>query len=320
MQTYFSTFDIHPRDRVEYWRNAASRAFVELDCRTSIGLKFYCVIRRGNLGPLSLSVVETNACEVRRTKREIARTRSDDLLISVQLEGTVFLCQDGREARLDAGDFSLYDASRPYLLKVNPGTRQLVVQVPRELLERRLGSSAAFTARTAKFAAPVAGLASDFLSLLPGRLDALSQTSAAERISGQALDLIALAFSDVMGGNSRLDRSVARSYALLRLKRIIEERLTDPGLKPSLAATLAGVSHRYARELFAEAGTTLGRYILKKRLERCRLAFEDPAQAHRAVGEIARAWGFVDASHFTRVFSAHYGESPRLMRVRLNGK
>jgi AraC-like DNA-binding protein len=37
---------------------------------------------------------------------------------------------------------------------------------------------------------------------------------------------------------------------------------------------------------------------------------EDPAQAHRMIGDIAFSWGFSDSSHFNRRFKAEFGCAP----------
>ena len=79
-------------------------------------------------------------------------------------------------------------------------------------------------------------------------------------------------------------------------------------------AVAIGVSERYLRDLFAREGMSLGRYIWTSRLERCRAALSDPSQAHRAISEIAFAWGFNDMSHFSHYFRERVGVSPREYR------
>ena len=67
---------------------------------------------------------------------------------------------------------------------------------------------------------------------------------------------------------------------------------------------------RYANALLSQQGTSLERLIVSRRLDRCRRALEDPAQGHRAIGEIAYDWGFGNQSHFNRRFKAEFGCSP----------
>ena len=69
---------------------------------------------------------------------------------------------------------------------------------------------------------------------------------------------------------------------MLRLKAVIEAKLHDPYFKPMLAAAAAGISVRYANALLAQEGTSLERFIMRRRFLHCRQALEDPAQMHRA--------------------------------------
>jgi AraC-like DNA-binding protein len=68
------------------------------------------------------------------------------------------------------------------------------------------------------------------------------------------------------------------------------------------------------RDVFAAQGTTPGRYILARRLQRARVRLTDPTQKRRAISDIAYAAGFSDLSYFSRSFRAAYGHSPREAR------
>ncbi len=102
--------------------------------------------------------------------------------------------------------------------------------------------------------------------------------------------------------------------ALMRLKSVIDTRISDPSLRPADAAAAAGISVRYANALLAEENSSVQRYILRRRLEHCRRAIEDPLQSHRMIGEIAFSWGFSDLSHFSRRFRAEFGMTPGELR------
>jgi AraC-like DNA-binding protein len=104
--------------------------------------------------------------------------------------------------------------------------------------------------------------------------------------------------------------------ALLSLKAAIESRLFDPSLAPTRAAAAASFSVRRANALLAREGTSLERYILSRRLEKCRVALEAPAQAHRTIADIAYAWGFSSASHFSHRFREAFGVTPTEYRGR----
>ncbi|MET9476477.1 helix-turn-helix domain-containing protein [Streptomyces sp. NPDC002922] len=57
--------------------------------------------------------------------------------------------------------------------------------------------------------------------------------------------------------------------------------------------------------------TAMGRWILQQRLERCRRDLPRVTAMLPTVAAVSRRWGFVSPSHFSRVFRAAYGMSPR---------
>ncbi len=308
MQVAFSTSTVHARDRLDYWREEAARAYVAHDFDTPLGRSFQGVIRAGSLGALGLSLFECDECLVQRTHRCLRSAADDDLLIGRQTAGRMSLHQDGRDGETGVHDIFLLDPRRPFSLSVGPRSRSLVVKVPRWELQARLGDVSALTAMPLSGSGPVTALASGFLGLLASRVDAVDAV-AGDKLAQQALDLVALAF-DAEGAGGRTTLSSVRATTLLRLKAIIEAKVHDPDLKPVLAAAATGISVRYANALLAQEGTSLERFIMLRRLHHCRRALTDPAQALRTVSDIAFACGFSDVSHFARRFRAQYGCSP----------
>jgi AraC-like DNA-binding protein len=312
MRVVFSTSDVHARDWLDFWREQASKASVAHDFDPHLETAFQGRIRTGTLGGLALSIIESDACTVRRTKHYIEQAVDDDLLLSLQLAGNLVLHQDGRDAITKPNDLFLLDPRRPFSLDIDNSIRTLIVKVPRWELQGRLGDVRALTARPIPHAAPLAALAGGFLSMLPERVSAFDEPTG-RKVAQQALDLVALAFGQELQ-DARAATSTSRMTTLLRLKNIIEARLTDPDLRPAQAAAAAGISVRYANALLGHEGTSLERFIMLRRLQHCRRVLEDSAQAFRTVSDIAYSHGFSDMSHFTRRFKAQFGCSPSACR------
>lgn len=308
MPVVFSTWKVHARDRLDYWREEASRAYVEHDFESRVGRNFRGVIRAGSIGPLGLSVFDCNACLVLHTGRCVKRSADDSLIISVQSTGGTLVHQDGRDTRTNTGDLYLIDPRRPFSLEVMPNSSTLAAIVPRRELEARLGNVSGLTALPVCGRGPIASLASGFLAMLTRHADGPA-TLAMTRSAQHALDLLALAMRAELS-EGPLAVSSPRAVALLRLKGTIEERLRQPTLRPENAAAASGLSVRYANALLAEEGTSLERYITSRRLERCRRELMAPEHASRTVSSIAYSWGFSDVAHFTRRFKVRFGHSP----------
>ena len=49
MQTVFTTDKVHPRDRLTYWRDEASKAYVVHDFSSNVGRSFRGIIRAKSL-------------------------------------------------------------------------------------------------------------------------------------------------------------------------------------------------------------------------------------------------------------------------------
>jgi AraC family transcriptional regulator, positive regulator of tynA and feaB len=256
-------------------------------------------------------VVGGDACEIERSVRDTS-DGADALVLCIRVSGRALVEQSGSEFIQGPGTMTLTDMARPLKHIYSTRSEAVTVTAPREALVARIGNSAAFFTRPISTSGPVAGLASEFLALAFNRLDELDE-SASERLGEQALDLIALAFS-MERGKAVTAISSPRATALLRLKATIEARLSDPNLRLAEVAGAAGISVRYANNLLAEENLSLERYILGRRLERCRRALEDPLQAHRMIGDIAFSWGFSDLSHFNRRFRAQFGMTPGELR------
>jgi AraC-like DNA-binding protein len=96
----------------------------------------------------------------------------------------------------------------------------------------------------------------------------------------------------------------------------VDEHLGEPGLSTASIAQALFISRSQLYRVFQEDGTTITRWIRHRRLERCRSDLLDPSLAHESIFAIAGRWGFVSQAHFSRIFRAAYGCSPREMRQR----
>jgi len=315
MAMVYSTEDVHPRDAVSYWVEVVTRSFVKYALTLRDKAPFRASVRTCPLAGLTVYDYQCDPHGVGCSATDISESDNDDVFVFLQLSGRTTASQDDRQAVIERGGILFIDPQRPFAGRYGEGGRLLSVRMPRQDLQARTGNAAALSCRALDGSGPVAGLAFGFLTMLSDRLDGLDDTAAA-KIADQGLDLVALAFAKEFKTNG-VTLSSPRAMALMVLKGAIESRLHDPELKPAVAAAAAGISVRYANALLAQEGTCLERYIIGRRLERCRRALEDPGQAHRLIGEIAFSWGFSDLSHFIRRFKAAFGSAPGEYRKHL---
>ena len=312
METIFSTGEVHPRDRFDYWHSVACKQIVDHDCRPETRTGFDAEIQVGSLGELNLVQFHNSPMLVAHTAAHVSHTRSDDLFVCRQASGQVIIEQDAREVLLDVGPFTLVDPLLPYKAKFLKGSTTLIIKVPRGELEARLGRTQELTARAINCDQAEHVLAAALFGALPSLIGKMNPASE-EIVGTHALDLLAICLSSTLD-ERRARPSSPRAVTLMRLRAVIEARLADHYLNVPTVAAAAGVSVRYANEVLAEQETSIRRLILTRRLSRCRSALENPMQAHRTISEIAHGWGFSDMTHFGRCFKRAFGTSPSAFR------
>jgi AraC-like DNA-binding protein len=295
--------------RLAIWQDIVCDTFVGLDCRSNMRDAFWGAIAQSRIGPVSCTRVDSCAQDVLRTPSRIARASEDFVLVTLGTSGVNGLFQDGREAVVSAGQFVIYDTTRPYELRFDDSFSQTIFQVPRKLLHQRVGSFDALTATTFANDRPLERLVYDFLINMSRTVDHVDPATGA-RLLDQALDLVAMAFAERMHDRPP-EQSFHRSAMLYRLKSYILTHLRDPDLSMSRAAATLGISTRYASDLMAAETLSFRSYVQAQRLERCKRDLSDPALAARHIGDIAFAWGFNDLAHFSRIFKQRFGASPR---------
>ncbi|MCA1325190.1 helix-turn-helix domain-containing protein [Herbaspirillum sp. alder98] len=313
-ELHLSTRHLRPHERVDYWREMVCRRFAEVQIASRLGTDFFGEMQAHQYAALRLTSVSAKAQAVTRVGRD-ARSESEDCYFAVLLlAGSEFIAQDGREARLLAGDMAIYDGARPHRLIFPEDFSKLILQIPRQTLEGRVGRMRHITARVIDGRQGAGALASGFVRSVAGSASQLGLQHH-EQLSGQIVDLLALAIDGAVVPESCVVGN--RIQSLARVKRFIELHLGDCELDSTMVAAGAGLSPRYVNQLFEEEGTSLMRYVWRRRLERCRAELLAP-QALRSY-DIALRWGFNDPSHFSRAFRKQFGTTPRALRRQVDG-
>ncbi|GAA2214591.1 helix-turn-helix domain-containing protein [Nonomuraea monospora] len=313
--SYLARTDDVPRaERRDFWRGVVSDAFVPLAASFPAGDSFRGRLRGGTLGPLGIFDVDTDAHAAHRTKRLISSHPADYYKLGLLVRGTGVLSQDGRQALLRPGDFAVYDTGRPYTLAFDAPARLLVLIFPRPMLALPPGSVERITATPVSGTTGLGALIGPFLLQMGNNLDELEERGGV-RLAANVLDLLTTALADRLGAR-------APDPLFLRITTHIEARLGDPCLDPARIAAAHHISTRYLHKLFRNEGTSVSVWIRERRLRHCRRDLLDPLLRDRGVSAIAARWGLLNAAHFSRLFKAAYGLTPRECREthRLSGE
>jgi AraC-like DNA-binding protein len=312
------TLDLPPGERFDYWKHVLSDTFVPLEVSRPGGDGDFLGRLRGcDLGRLRFIDVNAEAHTARRTARLVKTAPAGCYKIGLQLRGTSVLSQDGREALLCPGDFTFYDTDRPYTLALSDTHRMLVLVFPQRMLGLPQPGLARLTAtRMPGEAGGTATLISPFLSKVADLVDEAETPGpgASLRLAGNVLDLIGTVLAERMEC-APADPDISHRALMLRITAFIEEHLGQACLSPAQIAAAHNISLRQLHKLFHANGTTVGGWIRQRRLEHCRRDLRDPDCVSRPVAAVGARWGYPDPAHFSRLFKAAFGLSPRDYRA-----
>jgi AraC family transcriptional activator of tynA and feaB len=310
----FSTAELPPHRRLEYWNDLTGSAFTPLVTDPVDKRAFVGRLTRTQVGDIRLAEARSEPAIVRHSRQHVARTRDALFMLCLQLDGVSVNRQQGREAVLRYGDFHLLDSSRPYEVSFQQPNRMLVLSVPHPELARRMPNPESLVGIAMSGRSGVSGLLSSLLCNFWQQRRTGDETFLSPRFSEAILDLVASAYASITAAAPE-----GSSIAIARREQIrsyIETHLHDPALTPGGVAAAVHLSPRRLHQLFEADGETVGAYILRRRLEECARAMSDVSQRSRTVTEIAFLHGFNNASHFGRVFRERYQSTPSDYRRR----
>jgi AraC-like DNA-binding protein len=287
MATVFDTATVAPGERFEGWKEASARCFFPMSIRPRAVTPFAGRMIGYELQSIGVSRVIATPNDCLRTRATIAACDPEHLQLHILRHGRCEVSQDDRADVLTAGAMATLDSSRPWALRAVQPFELLVLAVPKVLLRPFGDVLGARTATAIPGGTGLGSLIGPFAFALAGLLRALA-------VDGTGVP------------------GAAPAPALLaQVKAHIERNLGDPALGPASIAAAHFITPRYLHRLFRGEGCTVSEWVRRARLERCRRDLADPALAGETILQIATRWGMPDPAHFSKVFRAVYGCSPR---------
>jgi len=309
----FSTAPLDGRAQLDYWRKVVCSTFVEYEMdvpqRSTAG--FLGQVTAQTVGGVGVARVVSDPHTVFRSPTLIRRSSEDDLLVNLAVQGRVTVAQQGREALLRPGDFTVYDSALPCRIACLDPFELLVLKVPRPLFDAHCPLAQDTMATPVPGDRGAGALIAPFLHSLTIHARSLAPDTSA-RICATLLELLAAALHDRTAAVSRLEAPAVVHMG--RARRYIIDHIADPDLSPAVIAQALGISVRYLHAIFQAEDTSPSRWILRQRIHMAAGLLADPGRTSRSITDIAYAVGFKDASHFTRTFKSSHGVSPREYR------
>ena len=298
----FVTCASNVRDRTHQWRSVIGSDRVELE---DDGIE--ASIRGGDIGIARICSVELGGHRV--TSPSVRRPPLSLLKLVFQERGECSFEQDDRSVTLRPGEWCAYDKSRPYSIWNRGHSVQTAIVVPFSAVDgtRRWEQWLMMRHPAAEGADHVLHTA---LVAAVDRVSALSEVGG-HLLSQALLKLVELTVHAKGDWRPSLSECEARRVEILEY---IDQHLSDCDLSVESIARAFRCSKRNLHKLFLSHGTTIARVIWNRRLDRCHAQLSDPSMVLRTITEIAFASGFSDSHHFSRLFKARFGLSPRDFR------
>lgn len=314
----WTTEALPPSRQFDAWRVAIGDAHVRWDIPRATPERFVARICVHEINGVRLTDCTNSSGRVSGTRRaaEIAQDSEAYLnVVMVEKGSAVLRFGDDQEVPLTEGMFTLRDTTRPMSFVTNAGSegfRQKSLLVPEAQLLRRMPRARDLAGRPMDGRHGIGGLFTDHVDVLLSRLGELPASNR-HTVLEATLDLLTLC----LGEQPALPAPRLRHLVLEQVKSHIEAHLTDPSLGVAALARRFRMTERNMHKLFEHTGTTVSAHIRARRLAMCRRDLEGTTLAARQIGEIAAHWGFADASHFSKVFRAAYGLSPKETRAQV---
>ncbi|GHA88099.1 MULTISPECIES: AraC-like ligand-binding domain-containing protein [Streptomyces] len=313
MSPVLDTAFIPPRDREEVVRNAVWESMVAVDIDHRPAAEDISVrIGLGTAGPIRICSARATAVTLRRTERLARRDEEPAVTLGVQMTGSSVVVQNDRECLLNAGEFAVYESIAPYTHLFDKGVDYRFIRFPRAALalpDRLLRDIAAVPLGSDS---PIARLAFPYFSQL-AITDALHQGGHADAVVEPSVELLRAVLTS-QHGNASLARAPLEATLSLRITQYLRKHLADPDLSAARIAAAHDISVRHLYAVLSRSGISLGDWIRTRRLAACRRELAGPNGRLRTIAAIGRSWGFMDATHFSKVFRQAYGISPRAWR------
>ncbi|KAE8765927.1 helix-turn-helix domain-containing protein [Georgenia thermotolerans] len=233
------------------------------------------------------------------------------VLAAYVLRGALRVGHGDHGLSLSQGQFTTVWSGTAARLEVGDSAEVLLVRIPEVMAGEYAPAFRAVDCRPVDADRGTAGLVGHLLRGLAADAGELHPENPV-RLAQHIVGLLALLCAD----ETRAAPLDERAAALRAAKEYIEENLNYPELTSDRVARAQNMSTRTLHRLFEAEGLTIAGWIRARRLEHCRAELVDPQMRTIPVSGIGSRWGLWDPAHFSRLFKAAFGVSPRAYRTK----
>lgn len=233
----------------------------------------------------------------------IDRLAIGSCFILLQCDGRAFVKQADRETELRAGEWAIFDASLPTSFLIADASRTIGLAAHHRYCEQwpRIQVGGMRLARSAESRVALAMIveALGFVEWPSPRVQASMESLLMDAVEA-SLPFDATERSALMLVAAKIDQ----------VRQAIEVQLSNPDLSPDDIGRSVGLSRRSLYRLFRQINQTPMGLVQEARLARAARMLQHRPEGG-SITSVSYSVGFVDPTHFSRLFRARYGQSPR---------
>lgn len=323
MRELSSTQGLSPAEQLEFFQNLISDGFCNCDANAEkVNGECRAELETIKLG--QIDVLKYQGAGVQKAHRRMSHIRKDpteDLLIYLPLTAVVEMEHSGNVSRFLPGQFAFVNTAYPFSGSIYAENYEsysaLLIKIPSALFRHNLPVIDRYRNQPFPIERGCGRIMMSFLDTLIEEAHLLKSAETGH-LGESLLNVIVSAAHHAIYGNNKtnLHKSVSmKEAAYKKIMAFMEANLSNPELHTSYIASQCGISVRYLHSLFEDSPYTVSSWIREQRLLKCREVLRNPEAADLSIIEIALAWGFNDASHFTRLYKSRFGISPSRDRI-----
>lgn len=306
----FRTDDLPEKGRVSAVRDVLLAKPVAFDVNALPDDSFYADMQVRALP--GLEITAGHVVSYTQRNRSIMQDGSDDLLLSINLGGSMEIIQRGRTVNVTPGSAHLGWCGDPIQYYTNV-QRGMGLRIPRRAIAPFVPGIDDQIGRHIPAASDNLHLIDTYIRSL--ERDAFHATPGMTRMAvGHVHDLIALAIGSTGDAAALAAGRGQRAAKMLAIKNDIADLLAQGDVTAELLAARHSITPRYVRRLFELEGSSLSAYVVEERLRRAEQLLTSPLHRHRPISHIAFDVGFHDLSYFNKTFRRRFGMSPTDVR------
>ena len=317
MQVRFSTDDLPPRDRVQFWCDYFAKQAHSITPGEIPDPSAFRAEASGSVaGEFALLDIKSGLSRVQRTAVDVAKDKTEAFFIRRFRRPVIWRVAPGSmpvDLIHEPGDFCVSSTEWRFEAESEGLASFDMLVIPQAALSPLLAGGRLARPFRLPGASPLGSLLGAAMDAAKAQVPFLAD-ELGEAVLRNLCGFVALACGASDEGTVH-GRDSLRAEQLAAVKRHVDLHLADPDLTPASTAAALGISARQLHRLFEPSGSTFARYVLRQRLLRCRDTIAGATGTGRSVVDIAFGWGFNSMATFYRAFANEFASPPAVLRV-----